>query len=57
MKSPLIGAEMVDDSDNLLIVGKTNSICISAKDIQLASRKAGGNTLIKERSALTVIKL
>ena len=57
MKSPLIGAEMVDDSDNLLIVGKTNSICISAKDIQLTSRKAGGNTLIKERSATTVIKL
>ena len=56
MKS-IAGAEMVDDSDNLLIVGKTNSICISAKDIQLTSRKANGNTLIKERSAVTVIKL
>lgn len=43
----VVGAAMVDDEDNLLLVGKPNSICISAKDIPLLSRISMGNIMIK----------
>ena len=44
---PLAGAALIDDSDNLLIVGKPNSICIKALDVPQLSRTAAGNTMIK----------
>lgn len=45
----VVGAAMVEDSDNILLVGKTNSICISAKDIPLLTRASIGNIMIKNR--------
>ena len=52
----VVGAAMVDDEDNLLLVGKPNSICISAKDIPLLSRISMGNIMIKG-NVTSVVKL
>jgi DNA gyrase subunit A len=48
-KKPLAGAAMIDDSDNVLLSGATNSICISAKEVPLTSKTAEGNIMIKSR--------
>lgn len=50
------GAAMVDDEDNLLLIGKPNSICISAKEIPLLTRTSIGNIMIKG-SVMSVVKL
>lgn len=52
----LTGA-LVSDEDNLLILGKTNSICFSAKEIPLQSRIATGNQLIKGGEITSVSKI
>ena len=38
---------MVDNEDNILVVGKPNSICISAEDMPTTGRAAVGNIIIK----------
>ena len=48
-KKQLAGAAMIDDSDNILLSGATNSICISAKEVPLTSKTAEGNIMIKSR--------
>ena len=53
----LAGAAMVDDSDNLLLIGRPNSICISAKDVPELGRVSAGNTMVKNSSILSVVKL
>lgn len=53
----LAGAALIDDSDNLLIVGKPNSICIKALDVPQLSRTAAGNTMIKNSIIQKVVKL
>jgi DNA gyrase subunit A len=53
----VVGASLICDDDNILIVGKPNSICISAKDIPLLSRTANGNILIKGSQISTAIKI
>ena len=53
----LVGAEMVDDEDNILLIGKPNSICISTKDIPLLSRVSTGNMMIKNSEVISVVKL
>lgn len=53
----LVGAALVSDEDNLLIVGAPNSICISATEIPLLSRVAQGNVMIKNSAIRSVIKL
>lgn len=50
----VIGAEMVSDEDNILLVGISNSICISAKDIPLLTRTSVGNIMIKNKIVSTV---
>ena len=52
----VIGAAMVTDEDNVLLVGKT-SICISAVDIPLLGRPATGNIMIKNGNLTSVVKL
>ena len=52
----VIGAAMVNDEDNVLLVGKT-SICISAVDIPLLGRPATGNIMIKNGNLTSVVKL
>jgi DNA gyrase subunit A len=52
----IIGAEMIDDNDNILLVGKPGSICISSKDIPLLSRVSIGNIMLKG-TVNSVVKL
>lgn len=52
----LIGAEMVNDEDNLLLIGKT-SICIAATDIPKLGRATTGNLMIKNGQMKGVVKL
>ena len=53
----LVGAAMISDEDNLLIVGSPNSICISATEIPLLARTSLGNIMIKNSTIKGVIKL
>lgn len=51
------GAALIDDNDNILIVGKPNSICIAAKDIPLLGRTASGNNMLKGSTVTSVVKI
>ena len=51
------GAVMLSDEDNILIVGKPNSICISAKDVPLLSRDSLGNSMVKGSLVKGAIKI
>ena len=53
----IIGAELVSDNDNILLVGVPNSICISAKDIPELGRVALGNATIKNSIVKKVVKI
>ena len=53
----LAGAALISNEDNLLIVGKPNSICISAEEVPLLGRTATGNIMIKNSTITGVIKL
>ena len=53
----VIGAAMIEDEDNILLIGKPNSICISAKDIPTLSRVGIGNIMIKNSQINSVAKL
>ena len=52
----LVGAAMVNNEDNILLVGKT-SICIAATDIPSLGRPAIGNVMIKNGNVKSVVKL
>lgn len=51
------GAAMIDNNDNLLLIGKPNSICVSANDLPLLSRVSMGNMMIKNSNVTSVVKL
>ena len=53
----LVGAAMISDEDNLLLVGKPNSICISAADIPNLGRVSLGNIMLKNSKVVSVVKL
>ena len=55
-KYALAGAEMIDDSDNILVSGSSNSICISATDIPIVNRISTGNIMIKG-DIISVVKI
>ena len=42
------GVALISDNDNLLLIGKPNSICISAKDVPEYSRVSMGNMMVKD---------
>ena len=52
----LVGAAMIDDDDNILLVGITSSICISAKEVPLLGKPSQGNILIKNK-VMSVTKI
>ena len=52
----LVGATMIDDDDNILLVGITSSICISAKEVPLLGKPSQGNILIKNK-VMSVTKI
>ena len=51
------GAEPVTAEDNLLIIGKPNSICVSSVDLPVLSRISLGNQMIKDAKVQSVIKI
>ena len=53
----LVGASLISDEDNILLVGVPNSICFSAKDVPELGRVSLGNTLIKDSIVKKVVKL
>ena len=53
----LVGAALISDEDNLLLIGTPNSICISATEIPLLGRTSLGNIMIKNSTIRSVIKL
>lgn len=53
----LVGAALVNDEDNILLVGVPNSICVSAKDIPTLGRTSLGNVMIKSSIVKKVVKL
>ena len=52
----LIGARALNNNDNILLIGKTSSICISSTDLPLLSRVAIGNK-IAQGSLNSMIKV
>lgn len=55
-KTELTNVVMINDSDNVLLVGATGSICIEAKEIPVATRTSQGNVLIKGTTLTGVSK-
>ena len=53
----LAGACDINDNDVLLLIGKNNSICVSAQDLQSLSRSATGSIATKSKTITSVIKL
>ena len=56
-ESSVAGSALIDDSDNLLIIGRPNSICIEAKDISVMGRTAAGVQVVNGSKIERVIKL
>ena len=55
--SPVAGVALVDDTDNLLVVGNKNSIRISAEELPLLTRTSLGNNIIKNNNIVSVSKI
>lgn len=53
----IAGATALGDSDRVLIIGKTKSICIDATDIPTLGKVSAGNGMIKDNTVLKVTKL
>lgn len=53
----VVAIALVDDTDNLLVVGDKTSICISSKDIPKLSKGAMGNIIIKNNNIVSVAKI
>ena len=53
----VMGAAIVKDEDNILVVGKPNSICVSAAEIPLVGRTAQGNIVLKGSKVQSVVKI
>lgn len=53
----IAGAELVDDEDNLLVIGNPNSICISISDLPILSRIGIGNQVIKNATVQSIVKI
>ena len=56
-KEPIAAAALVEDTDNVLVVGNISSVCISAKDIPALSRISMGNIMIKNNRIKSVSKV
>ena len=53
----IAGAAMIDDKDEIVVVGASNAICLKATDINKISRTSLGNKLIKSTKVLSVVKI
>ena len=48
---------LVNDSDNILVIGKTNSVCISGSDLTVLGRNSTGICVIKNNKIISVSKV
>ena len=48
----IIGALMLSEEDNILAIGRPNSICISAREVPTIKRGGAGNLMIKDSICL-----
>ena len=53
----LVGAAMLSDEDNVLLVGRPNSICIAATDVPEMRRTSMGNSMVKNSKIISAVKL
>lgn len=53
----VVGAAIVDKTDNILIIGKPSSICIAVSDMPILSRTGLGNIMVKESKIQNIVKL
>ena len=53
----VVSAVLVDDTDNILVLGDKSSICVSAQEIPLLSRTSIGNQVIKNSKVNSVSKV
>jgi DNA gyrase subunit A len=53
----VVAGTLIEDSDILLICGKTSSICISAEEVPLLSRVSIGNQFLKNGKVTSVSKV
>lgn len=53
----VVSAALVEDKDNILLVGDQTSICISAKDIPTLGKASLGNIMIKGNTVMSITKL
>lgn len=51
------GVALVDDTDNLLVIGNKNSIRISSEELPLLTRTSLGNNIIKNNNIVSVSKI
>ena len=54
---PVSAAALVEDTDNVLILGDKNSICIEASEIPVLGRASIGNQVIKNSKIISVSKV
>jgi hypothetical protein len=55
--SNVAAAALVEDSDNILILGDKTNICIEASEIPTLNRACMGNSVIKDSKVLSVSKV
>lgn len=53
----LAGAQLVNDEDNILVMGDKSSLCLSASEIPVVSRANTGSIIIKNNTILSVSKV
>ena len=53
----IAGVTLIDDQDNILILGDKSSICVSAQEIPLLGRASIGNQVIKNSKINSVSKV
>ena len=53
----VVSAALVENKDNVLVVGDQTSICISAKDIPSLGKASLGNIMIKGNNVMSVTKI
>ena len=56
-ESSIAGVCMVDDTDNILIIGNPSSICIEAKEVSTQGRSTAGVQVINGSKIVRVVKL
>ena len=57
LSETIIGAAMLSDNDNILVIGNKTSICFSASEIPTLGKTAQGNILIKGNKVTSITKV